>query len=239
MSACVPNDRLLQTLRVHVPGVTDPLLELELFNVMDEFFRRTSAWNWVTDIDLVEGQSEYTFGTPPDTNVVRIMAVMHQSHQVPAAVSQGAIQTSVGKLDPSEIFPDGDVAIDPSDSDLVGNIFSYAIYRPGYIQLTALPDEEARKWPLKTVLALSLARSCLECESGDWAVEEWMWDLYFQDWLDGTLGRLYAMPAKPWASPVHAQYHGRRFRNAMAYRKQEAVRGLVWGQPMWQFPRGW
>ena len=239
MTTCAPNDRLLQTLRVHVPGATDPLIELELFNTMDEFFRRTSAWNYVTDIELIEGQSEYGFGSPADTNVVRLMAVMHQSHPVPSAVGQGVIQTSVGRLDPTEIFPDGDVAVDPNESDLTGNVFSYAIYRPEYIQLTALPDAEARKFPLKVILALTLARSCLECDCGDWAVEEWMWDMYFQDWLDGTMGRLYAMPAKPWASPTHAQYHGRRFRNAMAYRKQEAIRGLVWGQPLWRFPRGW
>ena len=55
----------------------------------------------------------------------------------------------------------------------------------------------------------------------------------------GRLGRLYGMPAKPWSSPPHAIYHGKRFRNHMAYRKQEAVRGFNWGQPAWRFPRGW
>jgi hypothetical protein len=241
MSACAPNDRLMQTLRVHVPGATDPLIELELFNVMDEFFRRTSAWNYTTDIELVEGQAEYGFGTPADTNVVRLMGVMHQGNQVPSAMSlaQGVVQTSVGTLDPSEVFPDGDIALAPSRTDLVGNVFSYAIYRPGYIQLTSMPDEEARKFPLKAILALTLARSCLETDCGDWAVEDWMWDMYFQDWLDGSMARLYGMPAKPWSSALHAQYHGKRFRNAMAYRKQEAIRGLIWNQSAWRFPRGW
>ena len=239
MTACVPNDRLLQTLRVHVPGVTDPMIELELFNIMDEFFRRTSAWHFTTDIELVEGQAEYGFGTPADTQVVRLMGVLHQSMPVPSAVGTGAVQTSVGRLDPSELFPDGDVAVDPMESDLVSNMFSYAIYRPGYIQLTALPDTEARKYPLKAILVLTLSRSCLECDCGDWAVEEWMWDMYFQDWLDGTLARLYGMPSKPWTNPTIAAYHAKRFRNAMAFRKQEAPRGFIWGQPMWRFPQGW
>ena len=94
---------------------------------------------------------------------------------------------------------------------------------------------------MEVLLALSLARRCLECDCGDWAVEEWMWDMFFQDWLDGVLSRLYGMPAKPWNSQTHAVYHAKRFRNAMAYRKQEAPRGFVWGTagPAWSFPRGW
>ena len=60
---CAPTDRLLQTLKVHVPGVTDDMLNLELFNVMDEFFRRTSAWQYRSDITLVEDITEYGFTT--------------------------------------------------------------------------------------------------------------------------------------------------------------------------------
>lgn len=240
MTTCAPNERLLQSLRVHVPGATDPLIELEMFNVMDEFFRRTSAWNYNTDIMLVEDHYEYPLGTPANTNVVRMMGVTHQNLPVPSTIGTGVVQSSVGTLDPSELFPDGDVAIDPAESDLSANLFTYAIYRPGYITVTALPDADARQYPLKAIMALSLARTCLETECGDWALEEWMWDMFFPDWYDGTLARLYAMPAKPWSSTPHSVYHGKRFRNHMAYRKQEGVRGFIWNQPTWRFPtRGW
>ena len=149
----------------------------------------------------------------------------------------GVVQTSIGQMEPSQVFADGDVAVDPHHSDLEGGLFSYAVYRPNYISLTSLPDAEARKYPLKVSLALSLSRGCLECDCGDWALEEWMWDMFFQDFLDGALGRLYAMPAKPWASPNQAVYHGKRFRNSMAYRKQEAIRGFAHSVPAWRFPR--
>jgi hypothetical protein len=33
--------------------------------------------------------------------------------------------------------------------------------------------------------------------------------------LDGTLGRLYGMPSKPWTSTQLATYHGTRFRQGM------------------------
>jgi hypothetical protein len=238
MSACAPTDRLLQTLKVHVPGVTDPLLELELFNVMDEFFRRTSAWKYLSQITLVENTFEYGLSTPGDTTIVRLMGVTHNNFPVPSAIStSGVVQNSIGTLEPSELFPDGDVSVAPARTDLEGGIFSYAIYRPNYISLTSLPDAEARQYPLEAMFALTMARGCLECDCGDWSVPEWMWDMFFQDWLDGTLGRLYGMPAKPWANPTVAVYHGRRFRNAMAYRKQESLRGFTYNQPAWRFPR--
>jgi hypothetical protein len=39
-----------------------------------------------------------------------------------------------------------------------------------------------------------------------------MWSTWFETILDGTLFRLYGMPAKPWSSPQLSQYHGSRFR---------------------------
>jgi hypothetical protein len=239
MSACAPVDRIMQTLRVSVPGATDDLLNLQLFNVMDEFFRRTSAWVHKSDITLVEDVQEYGFIVPADTQVVRMMGVTHQNVPVPSATSTGVVQNSVGTIEPELVFPDGDISVEPTRSDIEGGIFSYAIYRPNYISITSLPDAEARKWPLEIVLALTLARQCIESDCGEWSVEEWMWDMYFDDWLDGTLGRMYGMPAKPWASTTHAQYHHRRFRNAMAYRKQESIRGFTYGQPTWRYPHSW
>ena len=38
---CAPTDRIMQTLRTRVAGAADPMIELELFNTIDEFLRRT------------------------------------------------------------------------------------------------------------------------------------------------------------------------------------------------------
>jgi len=240
MSTCAPSDRLVQTITVNTPGVTPDLINLQLFNVMDEFFRRTSAWTHKSEITLVEDILDYGFVTPTDSVVVRLMGVTHQNIPVPSAASTtGIVQNSVGTIEPELLFPDGDISVAPAVSDLEGGVFSYAIYRPNYISLTSLPDVEARKHPMEVLLALSLANQCLECNCGDWAVDEWMWDTYFGDWLDGVLSRLYGMPAKPWASTTHAVYHGKRFRNAMGTRKQEALRGFTYNQPIWRFPTSW
>jgi hypothetical protein len=43
-------DRLMNNARTRLAGATDPLLQAELFNVMDEFFKTSNVWN--EDIDI-------------------------------------------------------------------------------------------------------------------------------------------------------------------------------------------
>lgn len=243
--SCAPIDRLMQTLRVNVPGATDAMIELALYNTVDEFFRRTSAWRYPQDIILVEGNYEYPMNLPSDTMVVRVMQMQHQGMPVgsaPVSGESGGGQTitSVGALVPELIFPDGDPSYKPATiSGPPSGLFAYAIYRPAYLSIIGQPDDEARKFPLQAVFALTLAPTCIECACDDWPLEEWMYDTYFGDFVDGTMGRMLSMINKPWSNTTLAAYHHRRFRNEMAFRKQEATRGFVWDKPMWRFPGTW
>lgn len=238
---CTPVDRLLQTLKVHVPGATDQMLSLEIFNTIDEFCRRTSAWRYQSEIQLDLTNTEYDMSLPVDSEFVRMLGVTLNGAPVAPAGAQGTIQSSFGLITPELTFADGDAQYDADASDLVSGMFTYAVYRPTYITVTALPDEEQIKYPLKAVMALSIAKSCLQCDCGEWGLPEWTYNMFFQEWLDGVLGRLYQMPAKPWSDATKAVYHHKRFRNGMAFRKQEATKGFVHGSPGWHFPRmsGW
>lgn len=241
MTSCTPMDRLQQSLLVHAPGSTEAIIRLELFNVLDEFFRRTSAWRYVAQIDLEENVLEYSMALPADATFVRMMGVSHNGMPVPAAAVPGSTQTAVGRIAPELTFPDGDASFAPDLTDLAGGVFSYAIYRPEFISVTRPPTPEQVSYPMLATMALSIARGCLECECGDWQLEDWMYDMFFQDWYEGGLGRLYAMASKPWSSEKLAIYHGKRFRVAMAQRKQEANRGFVYARPGWRYPKtgGW
>ena len=243
MTACAPTDRLMQTLRVHVPGATDGVIQLELFNVMDEFFRRTNAWRYEQEIDIKENTHEYALSLPADAEFVRMLGAARNGVPVPPVTAVGGGTASIaalGTLVPDLMFPDGDSEFAPSDSDLAAGIFSYAVYKPQYITITGPTDEEARQFPVTAVMALTIAKGCLECDCGDWGLEEWMYDMFFQDFLDGALGRLMGMVSKPWTNTTMAAYHARRFRNAMAFRKQEANRGFAYAVPGWRYPRqGW
>ena len=64
-----------------------------------------------------------------------------------------------------------------------------------------------------------------------------LWSTWFEVILDGTLGRLYAMPAKPYTSPQMAQYHGARFRRGIARARDIAQREWTDGPGRWNFPR--
>ena len=242
MTSCVPIDRLIQTATVECAGVTEAMIKLQVFNVMDEFFRRTNAWHYKQDIDLEQGEYRYDVPVPSGTVIIRWLGVSHKDTPlVPLAAQAGATMSSLGTLLPEQTFPDGDAAFLPAASDVAPGtgVFSYAIYRPNYISITSTPSPEDVKYPLTVELSLTLDKGCLEEECGDWNLEEWMYDMYFQDWLDGVLGRLQGMVNKPWSNATMAAYHGKRFRNAMAFRTQEARRGFIYGVPAWRFPRGW
>jgi hypothetical protein len=237
MSAYLPIDRLLQTLRVSAPGVTDDLLKLQIFNVADEFFRKTNAWRHEDSIVFEENVYEYPFSLPPTSMVVRVMGVTHNGIPVAQMGDQTGISIdSVGTLLPELTFPDGDASYAPVSTDLVSDVFSWAIYRPSYISITALPGGDNFQKPMKVILALTVAKDALASEPGDWDLPDWMFDTFFDNWLDGTLSRLFMMKAKPWSDQTLAMYHGRRFRNAMAFRRQEANRGYAYNQPNWRFP---
>jgi hypothetical protein len=169
------------------------------------------------------------------------MSVMHNGAPVPASQQVVGVVSGVSTFLPDLTFPDGDAAYSPAITDLNEStgIFSYAIYRPSTISVTPGPTADQVQYPLKSILALTIARGCLECDCGDWALPEWMYDTYFEEWLAGTLSGLFLMPAKPWSSPTLAVTHGRRFRDRMAYRKQEALRGFSYAAPGWRYPKGW
>lgn len=238
---CSPIERLMQTLRVHVPGATDDLLKLEVFNTVDEFFRRTSSWRYESSIQLATTLTMYDLALPADTEFVRMLAVTLDGTPVTAAGSQGVIQSAIGNITPELTFADGDATYDSDGNDLVSGLFTYSIYSPSYITVSNLPTQEQVSQPLKALMALTVGRGC-ECQECDsWGVPDWMQAMFFHEWLDGSLGRLYQMPAKPWSEPNKAVYHLKRFRNSMGYRKQEAPKGFVHNSPGWHYPRssGW
>ena len=76
--ACNQADRILQSALVHVPGSTEQIVTLELFNVIDEFLRRSSTWRYETDITLQEGMADYGLALPADATTVRALGVMNK-----------------------------------------------------------------------------------------------------------------------------------------------------------------
>jgi hypothetical protein len=231
----------MQTLTVELPGAPEAIIQLQLFNVIDEFLRRTNAWRYELEIAIEADTHDYGLAMPVDSQLVRMLGVSRNGTPVPATPSVGgtAVMNSLGVLMPEQTFSDGDASFAPIASDLMNGVFSYAVYRPEYITFTGPTDAEAQQFPLQAVLALTINKSCIECDCADWGLDEWMYDMFFDAWLDGTLGRMMGMISKPWSNTTIGAYHAKRFRNAMAFRMQEARRGYMYNQLTWYFPRGW
>lgn len=240
MSACNEMDRLMNTLRMRVPGSTDAGLTLELFNTIDEHLRRTNAWRYVEEVALAQGQMQYPIYPPSGTALVRMLWVSQNGRPIAAAgdASSGPVVSQRGRFPGDTLFPDGDAAFDPDRVVSEGAVMRYAIYFPTYVTIDIPPSADAVQYPLLMALALTLSNSSLECDCGDWALPAWMFDRFFEDWLDGCQGRMFSQVAKPYSNPVAATYHLKRFRSAMAFAKQEARRGFTYSTPSWRFPTG-
>lgn len=64
-----------------------------------------------------------------------------------------------------------------------------------------------------------------------------LWQQWFDTILSGVLGRLYAMPAKPWSSPPLAQEHLRIYKAGISQARDIAQRAWTDGAGRWSFPR--
>jgi hypothetical protein len=233
-------DRLLATLRMRLPGVTQQALSLELFNCIDEFFRQSSAWRWETSVPLIEGTTQYPIFPPAGTDMVQVMGAEHRGFAVRpiSDTGDGSVVRQRGRIIGFPVEPDFDTTFEPDvTSTTSGGVFAYSIYFPSYVNIDIAPSSDATQYPFHMLLALSLNYQCLEDEPNEWPLEEWMFATFNEAWLDGTQGRLMSQINKPYSNPAVAQYHMKRFRKFCARAKQTAARGYIYNKPNWQFPR--
>src|SRR5207344_973789 len=139
MSCSVPADRLVQSVSVHVPGVTKDLINLELFNVMDEFLRRTNAWHAEVPIQLNEQDVKYTLVLPGDAAVVRLLAVTH--NDIPLYNASDSIWPATSQLPAELTFNSGDPFTTAPMSYPVGT-FAYKFFEPDAVIMTAVPTQD-------------------------------------------------------------------------------------------------
>lgn len=176
--------RVCDNILAVVPAVTLPLIQLELFNAIEEFavrgtyFRETVYWN------MAIGVSSIDFN--PFSADMSVCWVLSQT-----------------------------------------GLYRWRINPPAeMIDLTEPP----------TTLRTGSAIVALKPRSLDSNLPPHMWTQWFETILDGTKGRLYAQPAKPWSNPQLAQYHGARFRMGFNRARDIAARAYSNQQPNWAFP---
>ncbi|HEY7824293.1 MAG TPA: hypothetical protein VIG24_15735 [Acidimicrobiia bacterium] len=66
---------------------------------------------------------------------------------------------------------------------------------------------------------------------------DWVLSKYFNEILDGLLGRMMSQIAKPYSSPAIASMHLRKFKQGISMAKVESRRKNVYRGQSWRYPR--
>lgn len=233
-------DRLINTLRMTLAGATDNAINLALFNVIDDHMRRTNAWRWDMNVDLTANTVNYPIFPPSGATLVRVLNAEHNGSAL-GQINTAEIVDPVGTILADVVAPSGDATFDADIESAPGGVFKYAVYFPSYIAINVPPTPEAIAFPLRFLVALTMDPQNLEEDPHDWTIPTWMFARYFQDWVDGTLSKMFSQPAKPWSNPQLAIYHGRCFNRNVAFAKQESDRGFSYNATSWKYPKqgGW
>lgn len=70
------------------------------------------------------------------------------------------------------------------------------------------------------------------------SVPEWLITKYREGFEDGVLARMMTQPAKPYSNLKLADYHGHKYRRAIAMARNEALHAYKFRGQGWGYPRG-
>lgn len=74
--AAVEIDRLMQNLRVRLPGAIDDAIKFELFNTLNDFFQGSNIWREDIEFSVTSGVKNYPLVPSGPTVIVRLMGVI-------------------------------------------------------------------------------------------------------------------------------------------------------------------
>lgn len=78
-------DRLLNNASVHLPGVTNATIQLELFNVLNDFFQTTNAWQEDITFQVTPSVACYPIEQSSVSTINRLMYVLNTDQRPVAA----------------------------------------------------------------------------------------------------------------------------------------------------------
>ena len=103
MADCECFNQIMDYLRLNLPGALDTTIELEISNMLDEFFTKTNAWVERVKFNTRAGKKEYAV-SPGNGITVRLMRVATgEDTNVPA--SMPTIDTLLLREDPGATLP--------------------------------------------------------------------------------------------------------------------------------------
>jgi hypothetical protein len=190
-------DRIMDQLRLKLPGALDGVTQIELWNTVDDFLCRTNVWIADTEVKLKPDKIQADLDSPTaGASIWRLMELRNEdgSHYPVAAW----------------------------------------IPVPGTLQF-ASPSNEAKV--LVATVALTIGDPGKRQVYPD--MPDWIWSDYYDVLIDGTIGRMYGQPAKPYSNPQMAAYHLKSFTSGVNQSKWMASRGRRMEGQRWRFPQSY
>lgn len=75
-------NRLMDELRIKLPGALDGTIQLEMFSVMREFLQKSNCWTEDIDFDVKKGETVYELFATNIASINRLMGV-YDNHELP------------------------------------------------------------------------------------------------------------------------------------------------------------
>lgn len=207
-------DRLLDNLRISLPGAVDSDIARNLFSIYDDFFQWTNFWT-----------QDLKFTTQPN---VRDYTV---------APTAGVINRLMDVHPPRSEINDG---TDPPSTIGARNGYSFpaGMQAPGCISLMLIPNVAQ---DLIAVVALTVADPLTK--DGFPLLPNWMLIKFRDTFEHGVMGRMMLTTGKPWSSADGGKYHTGMYRSGRNMARAEKAhentyRGQRWAYPQ-SFNRRW
>lgn len=197
----------LKDLLPHTPGIVRSVARREVIKAAREFFRDSTAWREVVQ-SAYFADGAYALTAVPQSTDSEVLTIL--------SVEANGVPLTLKAERPTGDRPDGTPTC---WYPVPGTVDGFEVW--------PTPDQYDDEILVRVVLIPTDAATSLP----DVAARR-----HFDGILDGALGRVYGHPAKPYSNPTLAEYHLRRFRNAISKAKGEVQQGAAAGQN-WVYPK--
>lgn len=201
-------DRILDNIRVGLPGALDDAIAREFFEVMGDFCDFSNIWREMIPITTQPDQKCY-FVTPSAGFPNRLIGI-----GLPAS-------------NPNDDGTDPPSTIAHGSSAVVGFMTI-----PGTIELLHTPTVSQ-----ELIVELGLTVSDPLARNGFPLVPEWILTKYRQYIIAGVMGRMMSQLAKPYSNPQMALVRLKQFNAGKSVARVEAMQHNTYRAQAWRFPQ--
>jgi hypothetical protein len=228
-------NRVIDTARIHCPGAGEGMMRLEIFNVLKEFFSRTSMWTFEMIVTVIRHSNDYMIETGQNVAVVRLMSINRPRTEPP-------LPPRYLPTDPPQYLELWTVEGQWGTNEAINPLYSVPRDAVLLNAGTKCPIMRIRWNPQADelwVVTFALNVTDPTDSEGLPNVPDWIIDKYNNQISDGVISRLMLQPGKPYSSQQGAAFHGRRFFQGMGQARQDARNMFTYGSQRWSFPQTW